>query len=77
MSNHFGKDTSVVVGAANKKLQGLLFTSDAMGVVKLMDVSSESNYIPEKLGTLMTSTYALGMGVLCPGAAVAITGGTV
>ena len=77
MSNQFGKDTSVTVGAAQKKLQGLLFTSECMGVVKLMDVSSESNYIPEKLGTLMTSTYALGMGILNPGAAVAITGGTV
>ena len=77
MSNHFGKDTSVDVGGVNKKLQGLLFTSDCMGVVKLMDVSSESHYIPEKLGTLMTSTYALGMGVLNPGASVAITGGTV
>lgn len=77
MSNHFGKDTAVDVGGTDKKLQGLLFTSDAVGVVKLMDVSSESNYIPEKLGTLMTSTYALGMGVLNPGASVAITGGTV
>jgi hypothetical protein len=77
MSNHFGKDTTVVVGAANKYLQGLLFTSDAIGVVKLMDVSSEANYIPEKLGTLMTSTYALGMGILSPASAVAITGGTV
>jgi len=73
MSNQFGKDATVDVGGVNKKLQGLLFTSDAIGVVKLMDVSSEANYIPEKLGTLMTSTYALGMGILNPGAAVAIT----
>lgn len=73
MSNHFGKDATVSVGGANKKLQGLMFTSDAVGVVKLMDVSSESNYIPEKLSTLMTSTYALGMGILNPGASVAIT----
>ena len=75
MSNQFGKDTAVDVAGTNKKLQGLLFTSDAVGVVKLMDVSSEANYIPEKLGTLMTSTYALGMGILNPGASVAITGG--
>jgi len=75
MSNQFGKDTAVDVGGTDKKLQGLLFTSDAVGVVKLMDISSESNYIPEKLGHLMTSSYALGMGVLNPGAAVAITGG--
>jgi len=75
MSNHFGKDTAVDVAGTNKKLQGLLFTSDVVGVVKLMDISSEANYIPEKLGTLMTSSYALGMGVLNPGASVAITGG--
>jgi hypothetical protein len=75
MSNQFGKDTTVDIGGTDKKLQGLLFTSDAVGVVKLMDISSESNYIPEKLGHLMTSSYALGMGILNPGAAVAITGG--
>ena len=75
MSNQFGKDTAVDVGGTNKKLQGLMFTSDAVGVVKLMDISSEANYIPEKLGTLMTSTYALGMGILNPGSSVAITGG--
>ena len=75
MSNQFGKDTAVDVGGTNKKLQGLLFTTDCVGVVKLMDISSEANYIPEKLGTLMTSSYALGMGVLNPGSAVAITGG--
>lgn len=77
MSNHMGKDTPVLVGATNKKLQGLLFTMDAVGVVKLMDVTSEANYIPERLGTLMTSYYALGMGVLNPGASVAITGETI
>ena len=75
MSNHMGQGTAVDVGGVNKKLQGLLFTQDCAGVVKLMDVASESNYIPEKLGTLMTSSYALGMGILNPGASVAICGG--
>ena len=73
MSNHFGKNAVVSVGGVNKRLQGLLFTMDAVGVVKLMDVSSEANYVPQQLGTLMTSTYALGMGILNPGSAVAIT----
>ena len=75
MSNQFGKGTAVDVGGTDKKLQGLMFTKDAVGVVKLLDITSEANYIPEKLGTLMTSSYALGMGVLNPGASVAITGG--
>ena len=75
MSNQFGKGTAVDVGGTNKKLQGLMFTKDAVGVVKLLDITSEANYIPEKLATLMTSSYALGMGILNPGASVAITGG--
>jgi len=70
-SNHFGYGEAY----GSKKLQGLMFTMDAVGVVKLLDINSEANYIPEKLGHLMTSSYALGMGVLNPGASVAITGG--
>ena len=55
--------------AEDHTVQGLFFTPDAYGVVKLMDITSESNYIPEKLGYLLTSYYALGMDVLNPGAA--------
>jgi hypothetical protein len=40
-----------------------------------MDVTSEVNYIPEQLATLMTTYYSYGMGVLKPGAACVITGG--
>ncbi|HIE77850.1 MAG TPA: hypothetical protein EYP92_03370 [Candidatus Thioglobus sp.] len=43
---------------------GFMFTPQAVGVVKLMDIKSESNYIPEKLGTLLVSSYAMGEGVL-------------
>lgn len=43
---------------------GYMFTPAAVGVVKLMDIKSESNYIPEKLGTLLVSSYAMGEGVL-------------
>jgi hypothetical protein len=45
-------------------LQALVFTKDVFGVVKAMDITSESNYIPERLGYLLTSYYALGMGGL-------------
>lgn len=50
----------------------MVFTTNAIGVVKLLDIKSESNYIPEKLGDLMTSSYAMGFGVLNPGCVVAI-----
>lgn len=49
---------------ATAKLLGLVFTKDVYGVVKAMDITSEANYIPERLGWLLTSYYALGMGPL-------------
>lgn len=54
-------------GTADHDVQGYFFTPGVMGVVKAMDITSEANYIPEKLGDLLTSYYALGMGVLNPG----------
>jgi hypothetical protein len=50
-----------------------MFTQNAVGVVKLLDVKSEVNYIPEKLGDLMTSSYAMGFGVLNNGCVVKMT----
>lgn len=51
---------------ATAKLLALVFTPDVYGVVKAMDITSEVNYIPERLGYLLTSYYALGMGPLNP-----------
>ena len=50
----------------------VVFTTNAIGIVKLLDIKSEANYIPEKLGDLMTSSYAMGYGVLNPGCVVTI-----
>jgi len=50
----------------NTKLLALVFTKDVAGVVKAMDIQSESNYDPRRLGYLLTSFYALGMGALNP-----------
>lgn len=58
--------TIAVTGGANTPLGGFLVRKGILGVVKAMDVQSEANYIPEKLGSLLTSYYALGMGVLNP-----------
>jgi hypothetical protein len=46
---------------------GYMFTPAAVGVVKLLDIVSEANYVPEKLGTLLVSSYAMGEGVLNAG----------
>ena len=50
----------------------IVFTTNAIGIVKLLDIKSEANYIPEKLGDLLTSSYAMGYGVLNPGCVVTI-----
>jgi hypothetical protein len=55
--------------AANQIIVG---TENAVGVVKLLDLKTESNYDFNKLGYLMTSSYALGMGILNPGCVIII-----
>ncbi len=50
----------------NPKLVALMFTKDVAGVVKAMDIQSESNYDFRRLGYQLTSFYALGMGALNP-----------
>ena len=74
-SNHL-PTTPVDVAGTKKKLKALLFTSEAVGVVKMMDLTSESNYLPLQLATLLTTYYSYGMGVLKPACAGVITGGT-
>ena len=64
-TNHLDKTT-------NAKLIALMFTQDVAGVVKAMDIQSESNYDPRRLGYLLTSYYALGMGALNPTGMVVI-----
>ena len=67
----------VDIGQTNTHyIHALLFTSEAVAVAKLMDVTSEVNYIPEQLATLMTTYYSYGLGVLKPAAACVITGGS-
>ena len=68
-------ETGVDVAGTDKQFQGLLYTPACVGVVKLMDITSEANYLPKELNTLLTSYYSYGMGVLNPGAACVITGG--
>lgn len=73
-TNNLPATAAVTGGTA--PVGGFLVRKGVIGVVKAMDVQSESNYIPEKLGSLLTSFYALGMDVLNP-AEVGIVAGTV
>lgn len=44
--------------------QGLAFQTEGIGTVKLQDISVMTDYITERLGTLMLAKYAMGHGVL-------------
>jgi hypothetical protein len=49
---------------------GVAWTTDAVGTVKLMDLSMQSEYDIRRQGTLMVGRYAFGHGVLRPECAV-------
>ena len=60
----FGSN-GVGYGEANfSATQGIVFQTEGVGTVKLMDLSVESDYITERLGTLMLAKYAMGHDVL-------------
>jgi hypothetical protein len=52
---------------------GLVWTPDAMGTVKLLELSMESEYMIREQGTYMISKYAVGHGKLRPECAVEVT----
>ena len=49
-----------------------MFTNEAVGVVKLLDVKTEAEYQIQKQGTLMVSSYAMGFGVLNNGCVITL-----
>lgn len=52
-------------GAANfSTTQGIAFQTEGVGTVKLMDLAVDTDYITERLGTLMLAKYAMGHDVL-------------
>jgi hypothetical protein len=78
-TNNGGLDSGIVTQIAGHNIMVsnnvsandiYMFTQNAVCVVKLLDIKSEVNYIPEKLGDLMTSSYAMGFGVLNNGCVV-------
>tara|TARA_R100001594_G_scaffold149685_1_gene208237 strand:+ start:296 stop:1405 length:1110 start_codon:yes stop_codon:yes gene_type:complete len=61
--------------AANQgRLGAMVFHKSAIGMVKLKDVTMESEYIIERQGTLMVAKLATGMGALRNDAVVVIKG---
>jgi hypothetical protein len=52
---------------------GIVFTPDAVGTVKLMDLSVQSEWQISYQGTLMVARYAMGHGVLQPECAVELS----
>jgi hypothetical protein len=50
--------------ATDTNVQSLMFTKEAVGTVKLMDISTESAWDIRRQGTLLVAKYAMGHGVL-------------
>lgn len=76
-TNHLPATVTAGATPTTSTVDGYLIREGVMGVVSAMDVQSEANYIPEKLGSLLTSYYALGMGILNPSEFALITRTTV
>lgn len=65
-TNHLAAATNI------EGLAGFVFTSEAVGVVNLLGLQTETNYDFNKFATLISGRYALGCGVLRPECVVAI-----
>ena len=49
---------------SNAITQGIIFHREAVATVKLLDLSLETDYIMERMGTLMLAKYAMGHNIL-------------
>lgn len=64
----YSSDTYHKINCSNVK--AIVFTEDAVGTVKLMDISLQSEWDIRRQGTLMVASYAMGHGILQPECAV-------
>ena len=71
-----GTKTPATEGVNATKLKALCMHRDTMGVVQLMDMSSEAEYDIRRQGTLMVSKMAIGTGILRPDSLYGIFEGT-
>ena len=60
-------------GEPEDDVLGIVFHKSAVGTVKLMDLSVESEYLIERQSTLMVAKYAMGHGILRPESSVILT----
>ena len=60
-------------GMDASNIMGVVFTPDAVGTVKLMDLSVQSEWKIEYQGTLLVARYAMGHGVLQPECSVELS----
>jgi hypothetical protein len=58
------KYSGVNYATSNAITQGIIFHREAVATVKLLDLSLETDYIMERMGTLMLAKYAMGHNVL-------------
>jgi hypothetical protein len=58
------KYSGVNYNTTNAITQGIIFHREAVATVKLLDLSLETDYIMERMGTLMLAKYAMGHNVL-------------
>lgn len=65
-TNHLAAATNI------EDIAGFVFTSEAVGVVNLIGLQTESNYDFNKFATLISGRYAIGAGVLRPECVVAL-----
>ena len=63
----------VGVGQEGAKIVTTFFTKQAIGTLKLMDLSMQSEYRIDRQGTLMVARYAMGHGVLRPECTINLT----
>lgn len=79
-NTNFTSDASTATGGNNyngnfANTVALAWQGECVGTVKLLDISSESEYSVARQATLMVSKYAMGHGVLRPECAAEITKG--
>lgn len=72
VKNDVHADAGVGYNANFTGLQALAGTKQAIGTVKLMDLTTESEYLMTKQGTALVAKYAMGHGVLRPECAIKV-----
>jgi hypothetical protein len=73
-----GDGTNVNTGPSKYQVNGTnvvttFFTTQAIGTLKLMDLSMQSEYRIDRQGTLLVARYAMGHGILRPECAINLT----